>query len=866
MWPNHRPNSKLVTLAIATFAIGCAVGFIYFRLERSHAIRELVHAAETAAFAFDADELRLLAGSPADANTGVYQTTKRRLQLLQRGNVSARYVYLFRASSPTQVVFLADSTTEGAPDESQPGTPYPEAADSPGLQEVLRTGKATYEGPLEDSFGVWVTGYARVDADREPGGTGAVQHILGIDIAAGAWNRNLWLAAAQGAIYTWLLLGFPLYALVTRRRQGEQREAIRNLSEAVEQSPSAIMIVDLNHRIEYVNRGLCEQLGYPRRELIGRHWRELIAGPDASATSTDLTITIEAGHTWEGDWINQTKDGREYPVHGRVTPVKQRDGRTACFVASFEDVTEVRRREAELREARDLAEAGDRAKGQFLATMSHEVRTPLNGIVGFTSLLLDTPLSPEQREFVHTIRASGEALIQLTADILDYARIESGKLKLDPIACDPREVIEEALDLHAAKAAEKGIELLHGSGPDVPSAVVVDGGRLRQVLVNLVGNAVKFTDRGEVEVQVRQIPLEARDGAAAPGAGPRILEFTVRDTGIGIAPEHQGRLFKPFSQVDETTTRRYGGAGLGLAICKNLVTLMGGAIEMTSVAGVGSTFRFTVCVPVAAAQLPSRDLDGMQVGLAVGTPALRRELETLLTSWDAAVVTAETLPALGETGHEVAVVELSEQSARELARADHALPGIAAGRAIAVVPISLPSELRSLLRAHFRFLMNRPLHHGALYTMLSGARPHATPTEGATQFGLRALVVEDNEVNQRLLLRVLAVLGCSGRIAANGVEALAELKEHAANYDLVLLDLHMPEMDGLVALDHIRRGAAGKRAQTMWIIALTADARTEQRERAFEAGLNDYLTKPLRAPELEAALHRFRADRMGRKG
>src|SRR6185503_15123936 len=203
----------------------------------------------------------------------------------------------------------------------------------------------------------------------------------------------------------------------------------------------------------------------------------------------DLVPTVRRGQAWEGEWVNRRKDGSEFPVRGVVTPVRHRDGSLACFVAVFDDVTETKRREAELREARDLAEAGDRAKGHFLATMSHEVRTPLNGIVGFTSLLLDTTLSVEQREYVQTIRSSGEALIQLTGDILDYARIDSGKLKLDLLACDPRDGLEEALDLLATKAAEKNIELLHRCGDDVPSAVLADGGRLRQVLSNLVGNA-----------------------------------------------------------------------------------------------------------------------------------------------------------------------------------------------------------------------------------------------------------------------------------------------------------------------------------------------------------------------------------------
>ena len=499
--------------------------------------------------------------------------------------------------------------------------------------------------------------------------------------------------------------------------------------------------------------------------------------------------------------------------------------------------------------------------------MSHEVRTPLNGIVGFTSLLLDTPLSVEQREYVQTIRASGEALIHLTGDILDFARIESGKLKLDPIACDPRECIEEALDLHAAKAAEKNIELLHRAADNVPAAVLADGGRLRQVLVNLVGNAVKFTERGEVEVTVSAVA--APGGAVGANGAPThcILEFKIRDTGIGIAAEQHSRLFKPFSQIDESSTRRYGGAGLGLAICKNLVQLMGGDISVASEAGKGTTFTFTIRVAVAAPRPPERQLEGFHIGLAISPGSLRRELVALLSSWGADVIERDAASALAGLPWDVAMVEVSEAIARELIGRTAPMEGLPPEKTLALVPISLASEQRAALRAHFRLLVNRPIHHGPLFALLSGSRPSSTPTPAApaTQFGFHVLIVEDNHVNQRLLQRVLNTLGCTWTVVENGREAIDMLTAHADDYDVVLLDLHMPEMDGISALERIRRGDAGEQAQTMWIIALTADVRPEQRVRGFAAGLNDYLTKPLRVPDLEASFRRYRTERLARK-
>ncbi|HEY1110784.1 MAG TPA: ATP-binding protein, partial [Opitutaceae bacterium] len=706
------------------------------------------------------------------------------------------------------------------------------------------------EGPLADDFGRWVTGYALVGARNAPG----PRHVLGLDVDAEDWTRSLWRAGLQGALLVWVLMGLPVAAVLIARRQGEQREVIRNLSEAMEQSHSAIMIVDLEGRIEYANRGLSQQIGYGRRELIGRKWRDFQVAEEGSAVLSDMVAAVRAGRPWEGSWTNKRKDGTTYPARGAVTPVKRRDGSLSCFVAVFDDVTEGERRETELREARDLAQAGDRAKGRFLATMSHEVRTPLNGIVGFTSLLLDTPLTPEQREYVQTIKLSTEALIQLTGDILDFARIESGKLKLDPTACDPLDCVEESLDLLAAAAAKKGIELLHSIAPDVPAAITIDGGRLRQVLTNLLSNAVKFTDHGEIEAKIERLPDEE------PQAGRCTLLFSVRDTGLGIAPEHHGKLFRPFSQVDESTTRRYGGTGLGLAISRNLVEMMGGTMRLESAAGKGSTFFFTVRAPVATEQRRPQVLPGLNLAL-VGHPGpLRREIGDLLRSWSAAVAEGDLVEDVFTATWDVVLVEVSEELARAYA-AQPPLAGAPSEKAIALVPVTLPNDLRTALRAHFRLLINRPVRQAVLHGLLTGSYsrpPLAVPT---THFGLRVLVAEDNPVNRKLIARVLGNLGCTAVLVEDGRKALDELARHPDDYDLLLLDLHMPVLDGLGTLRELRAGQAGAAVQNLWVIALTADARAPQREEGLATGLNDYLTKPLDRVELEASLRRFGQER-----
>jgi PAS domain S-box-containing protein len=846
---------SLWAVAVVTAA---GAGWFGYRQEEVRRTGALLDSATLSAAAFAASDLKELSGSRADLTTRGYAAVKTRLQRLDSAEPSIRFVYIFRRmGSEGAVVYLTDSAAPGAKDESLPGDDYPQAKASPGLQQILRTGEPATEGPLADDFGTWVTGYAPI---LDPGVAGPPQEVLGIDIDASTWQRGLWFAAARGAFYVLILLGLPIMALQVSRRQDEQREVIRNLSEAMEQSHSAIIIIDLGHHIEYANRGFCRQIGHSRRELIGRDWRSFRGHETPAEVFSDVSATVQAGHPWEGEWFITRKDGTTYPVRGVVTPVKHRDGTHACFVAVFDDVTETKRREAELREARDLAEAGDRAKGQFLATMSHEVRTPLNGIVGFTSLLLDTSLTAEQRDYVQTIRSSGEALIQLTGDILDYARIESGKLKLDLLNCDPRDCVEEALDLLAMKALERRIELLHRCGSDVPASIMVDGGRLRQVLVNLVGNAVKFTEHGEVEVSVTLLPA-----AAADPAEKRMLEFKVRDTGIGIAAEQHARLFKPFTQVDDSSTRRHGGTGLGLAISRNLVQLMGGTIGLESEVGRGSTFTFTVAVTVTSDQPPVRDLGGLQVGLAMPAGALRQELETLLTEWRAEVVVVEHRRELVGRKWEIGLVAIDDAAAAECAGLESPGEGLPADNLVGLVPVAMSSDLRVALRTHFRLLMNKPVHHGALYALLAGART-STPVKppSLSPFGLRIMVVEDNPMNQRLMQRVLTNLGCTHQVVENGRRAVEELARRAGEFDLVLLDLHMPELDGIATLREIRTGHAGPVAQNMWIVALTADARQDERARAMAAGLNDFLTKPLRMSELQAALRRFREERGAR--
>jgi PAS domain S-box-containing protein len=879
-----RVNKPVIVAAWAViFVAGVTAGWLGYRHTREHLVAGLIDDANRCAAAFDPDNVRQLAGTRDDLTTPVYAAAKRRLQRLRALSPHVRFVYIFRfLPEADKVICLADSVAPGAPDESHPGDDYPQATQSPGLQEIIRTGQPVTEGPLADALGVSVTGYALIGETPSTKPDLLRRDLVALNLDGADWRRELWMAVLLRATTTWALLGLPLLALLVLRRQLEQREAIRNLSAAMEQSHSALMIIDLGNRIEYANTGLCQQIGYTRRELIGRHWGDFHVTEEGGTAFTDLVATVRSGHPWEGEWFNRRKNGEVYPVRGVVTPVKSRDGSLACFIAVFEDATDTRRREAELRDARDLAQAGDRAKGQFLATMSHEIRTPLNGIVGFTNLLLGTSLTPEQRDFVETIHASGEALIQLTGDILDYARIESGKLKLEALPCDPRECVEEALDLFATRAAEKRIELLHTVAADVPATIIVDGGRLRQVLTNLINNAVKFTTAGEIAVSVALARDAEVGGGRQEADGQMILPaalpctmaettsatllFSVRDTGIGIPADQRAQLFRPFNQLDSTSTRKFGGAGLGLAICRNLVHLLGGEISFTSEPGLGSTFAFTIRVPVASPPPTVPDLGGLRLALVAPPGPLRRELAELGTRWRAQVIEVDEPAALKDVAWETALVEIDEARARSLTAPGAPPTGLPQRRATALVPLTLSTEMRAALRVHFHLLLNKPVHRAALFAWLAGVRPVAPlAAPPPTHFGLRVLVVEDNQINQRLMQRILTNLGCKWTVAENGRRAMEALTQPEAAFDVILLDLHMPELDGAETLKKIRAGECGLRVQSIWIAALTADVRQEQRARVLAAGANDFLTKPLQLPELEAAFRRYRAER-GEKG
>ncbi|MBN1140102.1 MAG: GAF domain-containing protein [Anaerolineae bacterium] len=676
------------------------------------------------------------------------------------------------------------------------------------------------------------------------------------------------------------------------------QESQRRTTDIIEFLPDAILVIDRDGRVIAWNQAIEEMTGMNAAEMLGKGDYEyalpfygerrpilidLVTLPQQELEQNYAHIRREGAILIGETYVPQLKAGGAYLL-GTASALNDSRGAVVGAIEVIRDFTERKHMEEALQQAKEAAEAATQAKSAFLATMSHEIRTPMNAVIGMTGLLLDTPLSAEQREFAETIRTSGDALLTIINDILDFSKIEAGHMELERQPLDLRACVESAVDLLAGKAAEKGLDLSCAIEPDVPEAIVGDVTRLRQVLVNLLGNAVKFTEQGEVAVTVE------RRGEAA--SSPQELHFAVRDTGIGIPAERQGRLFRSFSQVDASTTRRFGGTGLGLAISKRLTELMGGQmwVESEGVPGKGSTFHFTVQAEEAESVARRPHLQGIQPRLEgkrvliVDDNATNRHILTLQTqAWGMLPqATASPHEALSwvvrdlETGDpfDVALLDLQMPEMDGMTLASEVRQVRDASSLPVVMLSSLgPREGRGRDVELAAYLL-KPVKPSQLYNVLIGlfgseqALPSVEERAGprfdadmGKRHPLSILLAEDNAINQKLALLVLERLGYRADVAGNGLEALQALRRQP--YDLVLMDVQMPEMDGLEATRAIGREVARERRPR--IVAMTANAMKEDREECLAAGMDDFIAKPIQVDELVAALNRCPAQALEAK-
>ncbi len=585
--------------------------------------------------------------------------------------------------------------------------------------------------------------------------------------------------------------------------------------------------------------------------------------------SEDKLIGFEAGAS---DYLTKPFDGAE--LRARL--------RAVLRAKHLQD--EVARANRELVAARVAAEAMARAKTDFLANMSHEIRTPMNGVTAMAGLLLETSLTHEQRGYVETIYSSSEALLGILNGILDFSKIESGKLELESRPFNLRLCVEEALDLFVAKAAEKQLDLAYQMDDGICSQVVGDVTRVRQVLINLIGNGIKFTERGEVVVQVKILSAPEPNAEASE---PWYLHFSVRDTGIGIPVDRLARLFKSFSQADASTARQYGGTGLGLAISKRLVELMNGKMWVESVPNKGSTFHFTLpfraAPPIVPSALsgPQPDLADLRLLIVDDNPTNCRILTLQATKWgmiprsaQSAQVALEWLRT-GET-FDLAILDMQMpvMDGLMLAEEIRKLPGAARLPFILLASMGMPADHPDVVKAGFISCLTKPIKPAQLHEVLARAvsrTKHAScpPTAPskldptlAARLPMRVLVCDDNIVNQKVAVRLVQQMGYRADVAANGLLALAALDRHP--YDLILMDVMMPEMDGLEATRVIRERQRDRtnfpnyKSPTI-IVAMTASAMQGDREKCLAAGMDDYMAKPVRPEDMRAMMERWGA-------
>ncbi len=755
---------------------------------------------------------------------------------------------------------------------------------SPGVWTILGYDPATQPLSLE----IWAQfvhpedreRYQRLWRDQLIGKISYVDPEYRVRAADGSWR---WLYvrsrgfASPGGPRTPVRIVGTIQDVSERKRADqalrESQSATRKLSLVASRTDNLVIIAGANGSIEWVNESFIRVMEYTLEEIVGKSPDAFLRGSDADARLVRRVRTaIDRGESLSIELANYSKSGRKYYVHLEIQPIRNERGELENFIAIETDITARVETENALRRAKLEADAASRTKSEFLASMSHEIRTPMNGVIGMTSLLLETPLKPEQRDYLTTIRTSGEALLTIINDILDFSKIESGKMDLELQPVDLATCIEETLDLFAVPASAKKLELTYCIHEGVPNWVIGDVTRLRQILSNLINNAVKFTSAGSVSIEVRHAP---KSGAASDDPQATLgLEFAVRDTGIGIPPDRIERLFKPFSQVDSSTTRKYGGTGLGLAICQRLATLMGGGIRVESEVGRGSTFIASFRTALAPAPVPSVDAGlgsafrGETVLCIEDQPITQRRLQRFLREQGAKPVAAasvdEALKAVFRPERPAAIV-------LDLAMIDEAKGPYLRDHLVALqVPLVLlmpPGQTSAIFLGDQTLIesLTKPLKTQALTAALrrlGQALPRrelpASPIATAAAATLpdrpviEILVVEDNPVNQKVALRYLEKLGFRAATAENGVIALSILENRS--FHLVLMDLQMPEMDGFETSRQIRKRFPASRQPK--IIALTANALKGDRELCLEAGMDDYLTKPVKIGDIAAAIEK----------
>lgn len=648
-------------------------------------------------------------------------------------------------------------------------------------------------------------------------------------------------------------------------------EQIRKLSTAVEQSANTIIITDTEGKIEYVNKRFTELTGFSSSEAIGQNPRLLKSGFQDDTFWKNLWETILSGNEWKGEIYNKKKNGDFFWESTSIAPIRNQEGKLVNFIAIKEDITERKQIETDLQKAKEDAEQANRAKSEFLATMSHEIRTPMNGVIGMTELALTTNLTSSQRDYLESIQTSAFLLLDTINNILDFSKIEAGRLEIEHVEFNIYDVLEKSVDILTVKAFEKNLELLCDIEPGLPEFYYGDPLRIRQILVNFISNAIKFTEKGEICISAKKHPDSS-------GQNDEIsILFSVKDTGIGIAESNQEHIFDQFTQADNSTTRKYGGTGLGLSISRMLTLIMNGFLTVESQLGIGSTFSFVlplkIATPKQALEPPKPDIK--KVLVVDDNSTNLKIMKDMLNYWGI----DSTVCSTGTKALEILQTASEAQLVYDLVIVDMHMPGM---DGIAVAERIRDNQRLSQKPVIFMYssvekdniyercknlgidrYLTKPVKMKDFFDLLHIGAPqtHAKPSQymltnentPVIDPGKTILIAEDNSINMKLLTVMLLKTGVRVISASNGNEAITQFTNNKV--DLIFMDVHMPEKDGFQATQEIRK--IENPGQRVPIIALTAIVMPGDREKCISAGMNDYLSKPFRKDDLFEIIRKY---------
>ncbi len=826
---------------------------------------ELLNQTVFGANSVDIEQFKLLKGTLADLKSPAYLQLKHQFARMLKSDSDFHFIYIMGLNPKGKVFFYVDDRPDGTKECSPPGSIYDEAPNE--FKKVLKTGIPVVEGPSADSWGAYTSGCAPV-IDPE---TGKVIAIFAIDFNANNWYWEVFSRTALPVglviVMTFAFISF----LISFQRGKLLRESEKKYQVMFNESPDPYLILN-NGIISDCNEVTAISLACLRAEIIGASpysfFPELqqdgSLSRDIAPEKRDEALT-RGKHSFE--WILRRKDGTEFWAIMSMSSMILND-QTVIFV-TWKDVSEKKKAEQELIKALDAANAASKAKSEFLANMSHEIRTPLNGVIGFTDLLKNTALNPLQEQYAKNANTSGLTLLGIINDILDFSKIEAGMMELEIKKTDLIELLNQSIDIVKLAATQKQLEILLSVDPELPRFAEVDPVRVKQILSNLLGNAVKFTENGEVELEVKYEKIRENEGK---------IHFSVRDTGIGIKPEDQTKLFKAFSQADSSTTRKFGGTGLGLIISEMIAAKMDSAIKMSSVVGEGSVFSFELKAKTVHGEKPDTSaMQSIKRCLVIDDNKFNRQiLVQMLVNWGIESQSCEN----GQQALEI----ITSSESFDVIICDYHMPELDGLETIqrirnrteqtvkqSVILLLSSSDNADLYKKcdeiDVKYRLTKPVKSDELYSYLcSISQPVEKPEVSVKnsqnipivpQFDepVSILIAEDNVFNMLLIKAIIAKMFANVKIieAKNGNEAL--MLWVIEQPELILMDVQMPEMGGVEATIRIRKQET--EGHHTPIIALTAGALTEEREQCLTAGMDDFLTKPIDPNKLKETILRI---------